>query len=590
MRASSRQQPSKGLASSSQTSRPNLLLADLPQPYSPALDPMLSINKYVEKKPQAQRSVVQKRVRKTEVQKLKDKLEVTQDKRDPKPKAKTELSISVNPKRTTSKKTTALPVSKMHLPSISRPLYLYCVGPYNNPDICMAALKARPWFAPAPNQSTINFYWLARFNVNYDLFDGGKPTRCINRFERYFEIHEKDNIFRNLWFCCRRKNADVFQYVPLTFSFRLQEPTFYDDLQGFARAFRSIAAKESPKTITPIGTYHDKYGGDHPMYFDFVNLPVPDRRAIPQPKNRFLNVSTDCDALPMAESYNAGKNLWMLKPSWMSRGRGIEIFKSLEELNKLLFTYLDGYEAKDYAFLQYSDKTDRSPVVQLKQQTAADNQSASKKYGPRKQSTFPTFVIQKYLERPMLYKGYKFDIRMYGCLTHEYEVFACREAYVRLSSYPFTLDKLNYYIHLTNNAVQEHCPQFNALIKGNIFPLSELEREAGRQRSSITSGYFMRQMVDIVQLVFEATYDLVNPNGRQKCFELFGFDFMIDDDFKVWLIEVNSGPSLSESNEFLSRLLHRMMGRTLLTRQPTRSYCRQNIPSSTWKFQKIISS
>jgi D-alanine-D-alanine ligase-like ATP-grasp enzyme len=29
------------------------------------------------------------------------------------------------------------------------------------------------------------------------------------------------------------------------------------------------------------------------------------------------------------------------------------------------------------------------------------------------------------------------------------------------------------------------------------------------------------------------------------CFELFGFDIMIDSDMKCWLIEINSSPSLA---------------------------------------------
>ena len=32
-------------------------------------------------------------------------------------------------------------------------------------------------------------------------------------------------------------------------------------------------------------------------------------------------------------------------------------------------------------------------------------------------------------------------------------------------------------------------------------------------------------------------------SDRQRSFEVFGFDFMIDDRFGVWVIEVNSSPS-----------------------------------------------
>jgi D-alanine-D-alanine ligase-like ATP-grasp enzyme len=40
-----------------------------------------------------------------------------------------------------------------------------------------------------------------------------------------------------------------------------------------------------------------------------------------------------------------------------------------------------------------------------------------------------------------------------------------------------------------------------------------------------------------------------NTHGR--FFELMGYDFMIDEDFNVWLIEVNTNPSLAESSLYL---------------------------------------
>ena len=51
----------------------------------------------------------------------------------------------------------------------------------------------------------------------------------------------------------------------------------------------------------------------------------------------------------------------------------------------------------------------------------------------------------------------------------------------------------------------------------------------------------------------------VNPNKRKLCFELFGFDFFLDIDYNVWLIEVNTNPCLEESSNILRRLLPRML-------------------------------
>ena len=42
-------------------------------------------------------------------------------------------------------------------------------------------------------------------------------------------------------------------------------------------------------------------------------------------------------------------------------------------------------------------------------------------------------------------------------------------------------------------------------------------------------------------------------------FELFGYDFFVDSDFKVWLIEVNTNPCIEESSPLLGMLIPRMI-------------------------------
>ena len=95
------------------------------------------------------------------------------------------------------------------------------------------------------------------------------------------------------------------------------------------------------------------------------------------------------------------------------------------------------------------------------------------------------FVIQKYLERPLLIKKRKFDIRLWVLVTHEYKCFLFREGYIRTSSYeydtsPESIDKP--FIHLTNNAVQKFNENYGAFEEGNQLSLkrgTDLMKEDG---------------------------------------------------------------------------------------------------------------
>jgi len=46
----------------------------------------------------------------------------------------------------------------------------------------------------------------------------------------------------------------------------------------------------------------------------------------------------------------------------------------------------------------------------------------------------------------------------------------------------------------------------------------------------------------------------VNPTTRNNCFELYGFDVLIDSFLKPWVLEVNVLPSLSSSSLFDKRI------------------------------------
>ena len=70
----------------------------------------------------------------------------------------------------------------------------------------------------------------------------------------------------------------------------------------------------------------------------------------------------------------------------------------------------------------------------------------------------------------------------------------------------------------------------------------------------------MPEIRKIAKIAILATAKKFNPNNRKFSFELLGFDFMIDENYKCWLLEVNKNPCMEESNDLLSRMLPRAIG------------------------------
>ncbi|XP_070496210.1 tubulin glycylase 3B-like [Chironomus tepperi] len=74
-------------------------------------------------------------------------------------------------------------------------------------------------------------------------------------------------------------------------------------------------------------------------------------------------------------------------------------------------------------------------------------------------NAYKTFLIQKYIERPMLIHGKKFDIRIYLLTTIQngsVHVWLYKDCYVKFATKNFKLNDLHKSIHVTNYAVQKH--------------------------------------------------------------------------------------------------------------------------------------
>ena len=169
-------------------------------------------------------------------------------------------------------------------------------------------------------------------------------------------------------------------------------------------------------------------------------------------------------------------------------------------------------------------------------------------------------VVQKYIKMPFLIDEYKFDFRIYVLVTNvqPLRIFWFRDGLARFASEKYKLKAFNNpFIHLTNYAINKD--------NANYQTATNADASTGHKRS-LNSIYIKlaREGVDveelkakmrdmIVKTLISVQPDLVHhyrtsqPSDiyNNMCFEILGFDVLIDKHGAPWLLEVNHAPSFN---------------------------------------------
>ena len=231
------------------------------------------------------------------------------------------------------------------------------------------------------------------------------------------------------------------------------------------------------------------------------------------------------------EEFKRNAGVWIMKPIGSAQGKGIFLFTKLSEVSDWKTDFKNGYQPND----------------------------------KKKADDVEAYVVQRYILRPFLIGGKKFDMRLYVLVTSfsPLKVYQYRRGFARFTNSRYSSDTddiYNDFMHLTNVAVQKTAENYDDRT-GNKMELQALKMYLmtlyGQER--VDALFWEMQMV-ILRSLLAVSHVMIND---RHCFEMYGYDLLIDEDLKPWLVEVNASPSLSANTreDFLMKteMLHGMV-------------------------------
>ena len=405
----------------------------------------------------------------------------------------------------------------------------YCVFPGNNSKLIDSVMKYRSeiWEkVPTSHYRFCDLVW-APLTSTIDFKSSQYVHQYLNHIQFNEEITNKMRLYANLLKHCEKKKIDVYKIFPFTICLTLSHHTFEEQLDNFKILFKEID-KYTPKSDVVFSS----------LFNALLNKKIGSNQTINIPK-----------------TFNSGKNMWIIKPVNLNRGRCIKVLNNIDEILKEMKWI---QTSKKILISEGNNDNSKNKILNSEKKN-----SFEKEYINTNGIKCEYIMIQKYLEKPLLYQGRKFDIRMWIMFmtNRENDVYIFKEGHLKATSLKYNPDSNDLFVHLTNYSVQKHNIHFSKIEIGNEIPFYEFQRELDRKKTGIN---FIKdiypKIVRIVRLTGGAAIQgKMNFMNIKNCFEIFGYDFILDENYKPYLLEINTNPGLEISSPLINQLLPRMI-------------------------------
>ena len=143
------------------------------------------------------------------------------------------------------------------------------------------------------------------------------------------------------------------------------------------------------------------------------------------------------------------------------------------------------------------------------------------------------------------------------------KVYQYRRGFARFTNSRYSSDIediYNGFMHLTNVAIQKTAENYDERTGGKMeLQALKLYLMSKHGAERVDALFWEMQMI-ILRALLAVQHVMISD---KHCFELYGYDIIIDQDLKPWLLEVNASPSLTANTreDYLMKteMLHGML-------------------------------